>query len=49
MSQRIRVPAASGVRHTDPQAAEGDGPVKPSLPFVPGHEDVVVTRLAEDA
>lgn len=29
---------ASGVCHTDLHAAEGDWPVKPSLPFVPGHE-----------
>ena len=30
--------AASGVCHTDLHAADGDWPVKPSLPFVPGHE-----------
>ncbi|MFN5047254.1 alcohol dehydrogenase AdhP [Roseateles sp.] len=29
---------ASGVCHTDLHAAEGDWPVKPSLPFIPGHE-----------
>ena len=29
---------ASGVCHTDLHAAEGDWPVKPVLPFVPGHE-----------
>jgi propanol-preferring alcohol dehydrogenase len=29
---------ASGVCHTDLHAAEGDWPVKPALPFVPGHE-----------
>jgi len=29
---------ATGVCHTDLHAAEGDWPVKPSLPFVPGHE-----------
>jgi propanol-preferring alcohol dehydrogenase len=29
---------ASGVCHTDVHAADGDWPVKPSLPFVPGHE-----------
>ncbi|MEW6441177.1 MAG: alcohol dehydrogenase AdhP [bacterium] len=33
----IRV-AACGVCHTDLHAAEGDWPVKPSLPFIPGHE-----------
>ena len=32
--------AASGVCHTDLHAARGDWPVKPSLPFVPGHEGV---------
>src|SRR3974390_452690 len=29
---------ASGVCHTDLHAADGDWPVKPSPPFVPGHE-----------
>ncbi len=29
---------ASGVCHTDLHAAEGDWPVKPTLPFTPGHE-----------
>lgn len=29
---------ATGVCHTDLHAAEGDWPVKPSPPFVPGHE-----------
>ena len=29
---------ASGVCHTDFHAANGDWPVKPSFPFVPGHE-----------
>ena len=32
--------AASGVCHTDLHAARGDWPVKPSLPFTPGHEGV---------
>ncbi|MDG5488801.1 zinc-dependent alcohol dehydrogenase [Sphingomonas sp. BGYR3] len=31
---------ASGVCHTDLHAARGDWPVKPTLPFVPGHEAV---------
>ena len=31
---------ASGLCHTDIHAAHGDWPVKPSLPFVPGHEGV---------
>jgi propanol-preferring alcohol dehydrogenase len=29
---------ATGVCHTDLHAADGDWPVKPSLPFIPGHE-----------
>lgn len=32
--------AASGVCHTDLHAARGDWPVKPTLPFTPGHEGV---------
>ncbi len=31
---------ASGVCHTDLHAAEGDWPVKPNPPFIPGHEGV---------
>jgi len=31
---------ASGVCHTDLHAAEGDWPVKPYPPFIPGHEGV---------
>lgn len=31
---------ATGVCHTDLHAAEGDWPVKPALPLVPGHEGV---------
>lgn len=31
---------ASGVCHTDLHAADGDWPVKPQLPFIPGHEGV---------
>lgn len=46
---------ASGVCHTDLHAADGDWPVKPNLPFIPGHEGVGivaalgagVTRLKE--
>lgn len=38
----------SGVCHTDLHAAEGDWPVKPSPPFVPGHEGVgTVVQLGE--
>jgi propanol-preferring alcohol dehydrogenase len=36
---RVRV-EASGLCHTDIHAANGDWPVKPSLPFTPGHESV---------
>ncbi|BAK65368.1 Zn-dependent alcohol dehydrogenase [Sphingobium sp. SYK-6] len=32
--------AAAGVCHTDLHAAEGDWPVKPTPPFIPGHEGV---------
>lgn len=32
--------AASGVCHTDLHAADGDWPVKPQPPFIPGHEGV---------
>ena len=47
--------AASGVCHTDLHAADGDWPVKPTLPFIPGHEGAGVvaavgagvTRLKE--
>jgi hypothetical protein len=31
---------ACGVCHTDLHAADGDGPVKPNPPFIPGHEGV---------
>lgn len=31
---------AAGVCHTDLHAAEGDWPVKPNPPFIPGHEGV---------
>jgi propanol-preferring alcohol dehydrogenase len=36
---RVRV-EASGLCHTDIHAAHGDWPVKPSPPFIPGHEGV---------
>lgn len=32
--------AACGVCHTDLHAADGDWPVRPPLPFIPGHEGV---------
>jgi propanol-preferring alcohol dehydrogenase len=34
--------AATGVCHTDLHAADGDWPVKPTPPFIPGHEGVGV-------
>ena len=44
-SGQIRVQVeASGLCHTDIHAANGDWPVKPSPPFVPGHEGVGIVR-----
>ncbi|CAG7845559.1 Alcohol dehydrogenase [Pseudoclavibacter triregionum] len=40
---------ASGVCHTDLHAAEGDWPVKPTPPFIPGHEGVGVVEAIGDA
>lgn len=41
---------STGVCHTDLHALEGDWPVKPSPPFIPGHEGVgIVEELGEDA
>lgn len=41
---------ASGVCHTDLHAAEGDWPVKPTLPFTPGHEGAgIVVALGPGA
>ena len=43
---RVKVEAA-GLCHTDIHAANGDWPIKPSPPFIPGHEGVgIVTALA---
>ncbi|MCQ9368947.1 alcohol dehydrogenase AdhP [Brevibacterium sp. 50QC2O2] len=40
---------SSGVCHTDLHAAEGDWPVKPTPPFIPGHEGVGrVEAIGED-
>src|SRR5215471_9856352 len=33
---------ASGVCHTDLHAVDGDWPIKPHLPFIPGHEGIGV-------
>jgi propanol-preferring alcohol dehydrogenase len=39
----------SGLCHTDIHAAHGDWPVKPTLPFTPGHEGIgVVEKLGPD-
>ncbi|MDX3524886.1 alcohol dehydrogenase AdhP [Streptomyces sp. ID05-39B] len=44
---RVRV-EASGLCHTDIHAAHGDWPVRPTPPFVPGHEGVgLVEKLGE--
>ena len=41
LAGQIRVQVeASGLCHTDIHAAHGDWPVKPSPPFIPGHEGV---------
>jgi propanol-preferring alcohol dehydrogenase len=40
---RVRI-EASGLCHTDIHAAHGDWPVKPSPPFVPGHEGVGIVE-----
>jgi alcohol dehydrogenase, propanol-preferring len=40
---------ASGLCHTDIHAAKGEWPVKPTPPFIPGHEGVgVVEQAGED-
>jgi alcohol dehydrogenase, propanol-preferring len=41
---------ASGLCHTDIHAAHGDWPIRPTLPFVPGHEGVgIVEELGQGA
>lgn len=40
---------ASGLCHTDIHAAHGDWPVKPTPPFIPGHEGIGVVKRAGDA
>jgi alcohol dehydrogenase, propanol-preferring len=40
---RVQV-EATGLCHTDIHAAHGDWPVKPSPPFIPGHEGVGIVR-----
>ncbi|MGN5635150.1 alcohol dehydrogenase AdhP [Streptomyces sp. AC154] len=39
---------ASGLCHTDIHAAQGDWPVRPSPPFVPGHEGIGIVEAAGD-
>jgi propanol-preferring alcohol dehydrogenase len=39
---------ASGLCHTDIHAARGDWPVKPTPPFVPGHEGVGIVEQVGD-
>jgi len=40
---------ATGVCHTDLHAADGDWPVRPALPFVPGHEGTgIIVALGKD-
>lgn len=40
---------ASGVCHTDLHAADGDWPIKPTLPFIPGHEGAgIVAAIGPD-
>lgn len=40
---------ASGVCHTDLHAVDGDWPIKPRLPFIPGHEGVgVAVKVGRD-
>ena len=42
---RVKVETC-GLCHTDIHAANGDWPIKPSPPFIPGHEGVgIVTQL----
>jgi propanol-preferring alcohol dehydrogenase len=40
---------ACGVCHTDLHAAHGDWPVKPALPFIPGHEAIGLVAAAGPA
>src|SRR5215212_9713550 len=35
---------AAGLCHTDIHAAHGDWPVKPTLPFIPGHEGIGIVE-----
>jgi Alcohol dehydrogenase GroES-like domain len=39
---------ASGLCHTDIHAANGDWPVTPTVPFIPGHEGVGIVTATGD-
>lgn len=39
---------ASGLCHTDIHAANGDWPVTPTVPFIPGHEGVGIVTAVGD-
>jgi alcohol dehydrogenase, propanol-preferring len=40
---------ASGVCHTDLHAMDGDWPLKPNLPFIPGHEGIgIAVKVGRD-
>ncbi|MDN4593785.1 alcohol dehydrogenase AdhP [Polycladomyces subterraneus] len=41
---RVKV-EASGLCHTDIHAANGEWPVKPKLPFIPGHEGIGIVEV----
>jgi propanol-preferring alcohol dehydrogenase len=40
MSQILVKTEACGVSHTDLHAADIDWPLRPTLPFIPGHEAI---------
>jgi propanol-preferring alcohol dehydrogenase len=44
---RVRIETC-GLCHTDIHAARGDWPVRPTLPFVPGHEGVGIVEAVGD-
>jgi propanol-preferring alcohol dehydrogenase len=57
MAREVKIPSAGpgqivvkteacGVCHTDLHAASGDWPLKPTLPFIPGHEAIGIVSAA---
>jgi len=40
MTTRGAPPSFRKIHHTDLHAAHGDWPLKPALPFIPGHEAI---------